>query len=120
MENVLQPMTVAQLLDRMGIDARNARARVTEARWKAERWVNETSAPDSVKRFVRHFIRAGTDLDMPAKHLAVLVAAVLYVICPIDAIPDFLPVIGWSDDISVIALATRIIGPHWQKHARAE
>jgi len=35
----------------------------------------------------------------------VLIATALgYFICPIDAIADFIPVVGYSDDLSVMAL----------------
>ena len=38
------------------------------------------------------------------KHWNIIVAllAVLYIISPIDAIPDFLPIIGWLDDLVVL------------------
>ena len=32
-----------------------------------------------------------------------IVLAILYVVCPIDVIPDFIPVAGWADDV-IIAL----------------
>ena len=38
-----------------------------------------------------------------------LVLAVLYVISPIDAIPDVIPVIGWLDDIGVLGLAATML-----------
>ena len=31
--------------------------------------------------------------------------ALVYVISPVDAIPDVLPVVGWLDDIGVMSLA---------------
>ncbi|MCH7400509.1 YkvA family protein [Belliella kenyensis] len=36
------------------------------------------------------------------KTLGLLVLGILYFVTPIDFIPDFLPVIGYADDISVI------------------
>jgi len=35
-----------------------------------------------------------------------VLAAVVYVIMPIDFVPDLAPVIGWLDDLGVMALAT--------------
>jgi uncharacterized membrane protein YkvA (DUF1232 family) len=31
----------------------------------------------------------------------ILILALLYIISPIDAIPDFIPVVGWADDVLV-------------------
>jgi uncharacterized membrane protein YkvA (DUF1232 family) len=39
--------------------------------------------------------------------LVVLLAAGLWVLSPIDLIPEFLPVIGPVDDVAVVALALR-------------
>lgn len=37
--------------------------------------------------------------------LVIIVGAVIYFLNPIDAVADFLPFIGFSDDVAVIALA---------------
>jgi len=39
----------------------------------------------------------------PWRTIAVLVGALGYVLAPLDLIPDFLPVIGWSDDCVALA-----------------
>ena len=44
---------------------------------------------------------------VPRSARVVLVAAGLYVLSPIDLIPEFLPVIGPLDDVVVVALALR-------------
>lgn len=31
----------------------------------------------------------------------VLVLALLYIISPVDVIPDVIPVVGWTDDVAV-------------------
>lgn len=38
------------------------------------------------------------------KSYAILGAAILYVVSPIDAIPDFIPFLGWIDDAWVITM----------------
>lgn len=40
------------------------------------------------------------------KPKAVLVFAILYLVWPIDLLPDFVPIINWLDDIGVTTLAT--------------
>ncbi|MGL5089076.1 MAG: YkvA family protein [Cetobacterium sp.] len=41
------------------------------------------------------------------KSLFILTAAIVYVISPIDAVSDFVPVLGWVDDASVIGYVAR-------------
>ena len=37
------------------------------------------------------------------KKVAVVVGGILYTLSPLDLIPDVIPVIGWLDDVGVIA-----------------
>ncbi|MFD2034596.1 YkvA family protein [Belliella marina] len=39
---------------------------------------------------------------LSAKTLGLLVLGLLYFVLPIDIIPDFLPIIGFADDVSVV------------------
>jgi uncharacterized membrane protein YkvA (DUF1232 family) len=41
------------------------------------------------------------------KRVIIALLAVLYVISPLDSIPDFIPVIGWLDDLGVLVWAAR-------------
>lgn len=50
-----------------------------------------------------------TDPDVHWTKKTVVVAALLYFIVPVDAIPDLAPVIGYLDDMGVIALAVRFL-----------
>lgn len=45
------------------------------------------------------------DKKVPPENKGALVAGIVYVISPIDLIPDVIPVAGWVDDLIVIALA---------------
>ena len=40
---------------------------------------------------------------------ATLVAAIAYFVLPVDAIPDVLPVIGFTDDAAVLATAIKLV-----------
>ena len=51
--------------------------------------------------------RLRTDPRVPFKAKAALVLAGLWVLSPIDLLPEFLPVIGPLDDVVVVALALR-------------
>ncbi len=49
--------------------------------------------------------RCFKDDDTPEWAKAVILGALGYFIFPLDAIPDLVPVVGYSDDLGVIALA---------------
>jgi uncharacterized membrane protein YkvA (DUF1232 family) len=46
---------------------------------------------------------------VPWKAVAAIVAAVVYVVSPIDLIPDFLVPLGWSDDLLALALTWGLV-----------
>lgn len=52
------------------------------------------------------------DRDTPTRVRAVLIGALAYFILPTDAIPDFLPLIGFGDDAGVIAGALTLVAGH--------
>lgn len=41
------------------------------------------------------------------KRVVISVLAMLYVISPLDLIPDLIPVVGWLDDLGVLVWAAR-------------
>jgi len=60
------------------------------------------------------------DPDVPFRVRATLFGALAYFIIPADTLPDFLPLLGFADDASVIAAALTAIGTHMsEKHRRS-
>ncbi len=61
-------------------------------------------------------------VPLPAKIVAGAVAA--YALSPIDLIPDFIPILGYLDDLLIvplgIILAIRLIPPELMKQARVK
>jgi uncharacterized membrane protein YkvA (DUF1232 family) len=47
--------------------------------------------------------------SMPWRSLSLVVAALLYFVSPLDAIPDFIPVLGFVDDIFIVTWVMRAI-----------
>jgi uncharacterized membrane protein YkvA (DUF1232 family) len=64
------------------------------------------------------------DARSPLAAKAAVVVAVAYVLCPIDLIPDWIPVLGWLDDALVAALllklAAHLLPPALRDTLRAE
>ena len=64
--------------------------------------------------------RLRKDSRVPGRVKVVLAFAALWVISPIDLIPEFLPVIGPLDDVVVVALALRYAVRHVPAEALLE
>jgi uncharacterized membrane protein YkvA (DUF1232 family) len=59
------------------------------------------------------------DPATPSKVKATLFAALAYFVMPFDLIPDFLAVVGFTDDAAVIALALSIVAGNITEQHRA-
>ena len=58
-------------------------------------------------RFAKLFWRLFRDRRVPLRAKAVLVGAVVYLLLPLDLLPDILPFVGVADDITILLLAGR-------------
>lgn len=52
------------------------------------------------------------DRDTPLQVKATLVGAIAYFVLPLDAIPDVVPVLGFTDDAAVLATAIKLMASH--------
>lgn len=59
---------------------------------------------------------AGNYREVPFRTIAGLAAALIYVLSPLDLIADFIPFIGFADDVAVFALAIKVAGPDLEKY----
>ena len=71
---------------------------------RLKRWARELKA----QLLTLWFCRSHPDTPLPAKIAAALVVA--YAFSPIDLIPDFIPVIGYLDDLVIVPLG-HLSGP---------
>ena len=77
-----------------------------------------------IKRDVITVYYAARDPDTPweIRALAIMVAA--YALSPIDLIPDFIPILGYLDDLLIVPLGLwvviRLLPPHVLTAARAK
>ena len=54
-------------------------------------------------RMLRAYI-SGADREIPWKSLLMIIGSLIYFLMPLDLLPDFIPVLGLADDISIIFL----------------
>lgn len=78
----------------------------------------------ALKRDVVALWRAARDPRVPWHAKAVAAAVAAYALSPIDLIPDFVPVIGYVDDLLIVPagiwLAVRLVPPEiLEEHRRA-
>ena len=52
------------------------------------------------------------DDDTPNWARAVIIGALIYFVSPVDAIPDVIPVVGFSDDLAVMVAAVATVAAH--------
>ena len=79
----------------------------------AEAWLNKHKDSPLAVHLLRLLemlrpLLTGTEPLSKTKMLAIA-AAVLYVISPIDSLPDILPGVGWLDDLGIVLLVLRYI-----------
>ena|SRR2546426_7340568 len=76
--------------------------------------VNEKAESNRFARsFLKHLRALGNyllDRDVKWYRKAVVAAALIYFLTPVDAIPDFIPFAGFLDDIGVVAWTVRFLG----------
>ncbi|MEA1961095.1 MAG: YkvA family protein [Bacillota bacterium] len=75
-----------------------------------------------IPNFAKLLYRLAEDKRVPAKEKAILAAAAVYVLTPIDLIPDFIPFVGQVDDLLMVVLVLKrfinsvdedILYEHW-------
>jgi uncharacterized membrane protein YkvA (DUF1232 family) len=65
-------------------------------------------------RLVRTWLK-GDYKDLSKKSLVVLVGALVYFLMPLDAIPDFIPGLGFMDDVTIVGLALTAVKTEIEK-----
>lgn len=58
--------------------------------------------------------------DTPLKAKATIIGALGYLISPIDIIPDFIPVLGFTDDAAAVAVALAVVSAYIDDEVNAK
>jgi uncharacterized membrane protein YkvA (DUF1232 family) len=85
-----------------------------EARVKADFWKKMKAVAARIP-FAEDALAAyycALDRQTPLSVRAALWGALAYFIMPFDVIPDYLPLIGYTDDAAVLATAIRMVAAH--------
>ncbi|MFO7768039.1 MAG: YkvA family protein [bacterium] len=92
----------------------------------SHRWLQD-HAPRSPTRLVgriRLLVMVGSDYlageyrRLPTSTIWALMFALVYVVSPVDVIPDVVPGLGWLDDAFVVGLVIRAIRKDLRKYCR--
>jgi uncharacterized membrane protein YkvA (DUF1232 family) len=103
---------------------RDARDAADEPRLRRRFW-NKAKRLGAALPFAEDLLAAyycAFDRETPLQVKTVLVGAIAYFVLPFDAVPDMLPLVGFTDDAAVLATAIRLvatnIGPVHRAAAR--
>lgn len=67
---------------------------------------------DRLQLFPRYFL----DPNVPWPRKALVLGGLLYVLLPLDLVPDLFPFLGWLDDAAVVALAWSFLSQELQRY----
>lgn len=76
------------------------------------------TGPSALRSCVRELVETMKHLmtedkpDGSSIGLALVALSLAYVLCPVDAVPDFAPFIGWLDDLAVVSAALANMKKH--------
>lgn len=63
---------------------------------------------------------SGRYKDYSMTALITLVAGMVYVVSPIDIIPDFIPVVGFTDDIAVFLFVLKSVNDELERYRKSK
>lgn len=63
---------------------------------------------------------SGSYREIPFGTIAAVVGALIYVLSPVDLIPDFIPGIGYVDDAAVIAACLKLVKGDVEKYKKGQ
>ena len=109
-ERVLRSIFFSKATGKAGQYARNS-GKLLDLVQRVTARIKQVGAKDSLGevyqkvqllvRMVKAYAK-GQYPTLPWKSLVSIVATLIYLVSPIDVIPDFLPVIGFTDDIALV------------------
>ena len=75
---------------------------------RLKQWLSIPTLTRSVYGTARLALRLLRDPQVPALLKAVPIAGVVYVLSPLDFVPDIFPIVGQMDDLAIIMMAVEV------------
>jgi uncharacterized membrane protein YkvA (DUF1232 family) len=107
----------AQKVNRADLEALLDRQQAIEEKVKSSGKLNRFSADIKLMFSMLRDYWNGSYRDVPWKIIAAVAGALLYVLNPLDFIPDLIIGIGFVDDVGVVALCLKLVESDLHKYA---
>ena len=107
----------AEKVNRADLEALLERQRAIEEKVKSSGKLNRFSADIKLMFSMIRDYWKGNYRDVPWKSIAAIVGALLYVMNPLDFIPDLILGIGFVDDVGVVALCLKLVESDLHQYA---
>lgn len=105
----------ANLLDKYsGVEISEPEAQIIANR--VDKKITRYKFDISLVKHIRALIRYLLDKNVKWYRKSIVIAALIYFLTPIDAIPDFTPFFGFLDDMGVIAFTIKFLGKEIQRY----
>lgn len=107
-------------------DPKRLRSLAAAAMAKVKDLRSDTDRMHTLKEQVNTFVRmirsyqAGDYQRTPWKSLLMITAGIIYFVSPLDLIPDFIPVLGFMDDITVLVWVLNSVRKDVEKYEEWE
>lgn len=107
----------AKKVNRADLEALLERQRAIEEKVKSSGKLNRFSADIKLMFSMIRDYWKGNYRNVPWKSIAAIVGALLYVMNPLDFIPDLILGIGFVDDVGVVALCLKLVESDLHQYA---
>ncbi|MGO3692877.1 YkvA family protein [Marinobacter sp.] len=107
----------AEKVNRADLEALLERQRAIEEKVKSSGKLNRFSADIKLMFSMIRDYWKGNYRDVPWKSIAAIAGALLYVMNPLDFIPDLILGIGFIDDVGVVALCLKLVESDLHQYA---